>query len=394
MRNLILFDDQPLREKLKPLTLTRPIASFRIGIDTIAEKWEAMLGLKSSVLTDEYLVRKFPCHYTNHNIYVNGSIIPDQNLVEIIGSLNTNEALYDGENLIAICTNTQLAYPIVVDFSIIKKIVIATSSIAIRQLSDIFIYNGKQLQADFQRITSTISSQKLSDRFTVLYNESNIFFGTNVSVKSAVLDATLGPIFIDDNATIEIGALLQGPCYVGKNSIISLGSKIRSNTTIGPYCKVGGEVSKSVIFGYSNKSHDGFMGCSVVGEWCNWGAGTNNSNLKNDYGMVSMYDYSKKNLEPTNQLFAGCIMGDYGKTAIGTNINTGTVIGVSCNLFQNGFPAKFVPSFTWGGSADASTRYKFVKAIEVIKATMLRRSVPLTDLDIEILNEINQNVDS
>jgi UDP-N-acetylglucosamine diphosphorylase / glucose-1-phosphate thymidylyltransferase / UDP-N-acetylgalactosamine diphosphorylase / glucosamine-1-phosphate N-acetyltransferase / galactosamine-1-phosphate N-acetyltransferase len=266
-----------------------------------------------------------------------------------------------------------------------------SNPVAIRQLYDIFIYNGKQLEADFQRITRGISSQKLNDPFTVLYNEADIFISEGVDIKAAVLDATNGPIFIGKNAKIEIGSLVQGPVYLGENSILSLGSKIRPNTTIGPNCKIGGEVSKSVIFGNSNKSHDGFMGCSVVGEWCNWGAGTNNSNLKNDYGQVSMYNYTNKLMMPTGQLFVGLMMADYCKTAVGTQFNTGTVVGISSNIFQQGFPAKHIPSFTWGGSEHDSVPYKLEKAISVIKATMNRRNQVLTDVEIDIINHIFNN---
>lgn len=391
MKNLILFESPTLREKLWPLTATRPIASFRIGIDTLAEKWEAFLGLKASFLTDNYLSKKFSCKYQSENLYINSAYIVSENLANEIELLKLNEALMDEGELVAIFTNEHFSYPLNLDFSNVNNKLISTSSIAIRQLSDIFIYNGKLLEADFQRITRGLSSQKVEDPFTVLYNEANIFIGKNVSIKAAVLDASSGSIFIDDNAKIEIGSLIQGPIYLGKNSILSLGSKIRPNTTIGPNCKVGGEVSKSVIFGNSNKSHDGFMGYSVIGEWCNWGAGTNNSNLKNDYGLVSMYDHSLKGLSPTGQLFAGIMMGDFCKTAIGTQFNTGTVVGVSSNIFQQGFPTKYIPSFTWGGSAEASEKYRLEKAIEVIKATMNRRNITMSEAEIEILTYIFNN---
>ncbi|MES2794994.1 MAG: putative sugar nucleotidyl transferase [Bacteroidota bacterium] len=388
MRNLIIFDDPIFRQKLLPLAFTRPIGLFRLGIDTLAEKWAFYLSSTPSFLTEKYLSKKFSCQYDSQNLYVNGAYLANENLAHEINTLHINEAIFEGENLVAIYTSDQLSYPIKPDFTKINKKLISFNSIAIRQLSDIFIYNGKQLEADFQRITRGINSQKVNDPFTVLYNESNVFISENVSIKSAILDASTGPIFIDKNAKIEIGALIQGPFYLGENSILSLGAKIRPNTTIGPYCKVGGEVSKSVIFGYSNKSHDGFMGCSVIGEWCNWGAGTNNSNLKNDYGLVSMYDYAQKKLISTGQLFAGTMMGDYSKTAIGTQLNTGTVVGVSANLFQTGFPAKHIPSFTWGGSENESVKYRLDKAIEVIIETMKRRNVTLTENEVEILTEI------
>ncbi len=391
MKNLILFDNPTLRQKLWPLSATRPIAGFRIGIDTLTEKWEAILGLTASFLTENYLSKKFSCQYQSNNLYINSAYISSENLATEIIQLKLNEALIDGEELVAVFTNEHFTYPLNIDHTKINNKLISTSSIAIRQLSDIFIYNGKLLVADFQRITGSVSSTKIEDPFTVLYNEANIFIGKNANIKAAVLDASLGPIFIDENAKIEIGSLIQGPAYLGKNSILSLGSKIRPNTTIGPNCKIGGEVSKSVIFGNSNKSHDGFMGCSVIGEWCNWGAGTNNSNLKNDYGLVSMYDQSINGLASTGQLFAGTMMGDFCKTAIGTQFNTGTVIGVSSNIFQQGFPAKYIPSFTWGGSEEASQIYRLEKAIEVIKATMSRRNITISDAEIEILTYIFNN---
>ncbi len=388
MKNLILFDEPKIRLKLWPLSNTRPIAKFRVGFDTLAEKWEYYLNLKASYLTESKLSKKYTVNYNNLNLYINSSYIANENLAQEILNLKPNEALYLGEKLVALVSEKRFEYPLNLEATEFNKKIISTNSIAIGQLSDIFIYNGKLLEADFQRFTKSITSQKLADPFTVLYNEANIFIGKNVSIKSAVLDASLGPIFIDDNATIEIGALVQGPVYLGKNSILSLGAKIRPNTTIGPFCKVGGEVSKSVIFGYSNKSHDGFMGCSVIGEWCNWGAGTNNSNLKNDYSSVSMYDFSEKKLMPTGQLFVGTIMGDYCKTAIGTQFNTGTVVGVSSNIFQAGFPAKYIPNFTWGGSETESEKYRLEKAMEVIAATMARRNIELSDFEIEILTEI------
>jgi UDP-N-acetylglucosamine diphosphorylase / glucose-1-phosphate thymidylyltransferase / UDP-N-acetylgalactosamine diphosphorylase / glucosamine-1-phosphate N-acetyltransferase / galactosamine-1-phosphate N-acetyltransferase len=391
MHNLIIFDEPNIRKKLLPLTFTRPIGAFRIGMDTLAEKWIDYTSARVSFLTEKYLENKYPTTYSNDNYYINSSYCANDILVKEIEGLGENDALFDNEILIALRSKEQLSYPLSINFSKINKNLTTSNPVAIRQLTDVFIYNGKQLEADFQRLTRGITSQKLNDPFTVLYNDNNIFISEGVSIKASVLDASSGPIFIGKNAKIEIGSLIQGPFYLGDNSILSLGSKIRPNTTIGPFCKVGGEVSKSVIFGYSNKSHDGFMGCSVIGEWCNWGAGTNNSNLKNDYGLVQMYDYSTKKLENTGQLFAGLIMGDYCKTAIGATFNTGTLAGMCCNLFQNGFPPKHIPSFTWGGSEKESSRFRLDKAIEIIAQTMKRRNVEFSKVEIEILTEIFNN---
>jgi UDP-N-acetylglucosamine diphosphorylase / glucose-1-phosphate thymidylyltransferase / UDP-N-acetylgalactosamine diphosphorylase / glucosamine-1-phosphate N-acetyltransferase / galactosamine-1-phosphate N-acetyltransferase len=388
MINLILFDTPASHLALRPISLTRPIALFRIGIDTVAEKWQLPLQCKISYLTENYLAKKYPCHYSSNNFYVKSNSIPSVELLEIVANLGENEAVFYDDELLAYSTNEQLEY----DFDH-KKLkfnnkIILKSLVAIRQLSDIFVYNGKLITADFQRITATISSNTPTDSFTDLYYKSQIFFGQNVSCKAAVLDASNGPIFIDDNAQIDIGALIQGPAYIGKNSIVALGAKIRPNTTVGPFCKVGGEVGMSVLMGYSNKGHDGFMGCAVIGEWCNWGAGTNNSNLKNDFGTVHMHSYTTGGQKDTGQLFAGLVMADYSKTAIGTLFNTGTVVGVCCNVFTSGFTLKHLPSFSWGGGPANTLVYRLPKALEVIEKTMARRNSSLSQADVAILQHI------
>ncbi len=388
MLNLILFDEPSLHLALSPLALTRPIAAFRMGIDTLAQKWEFYLGCQTSFLVAPYLSAKYPCQYQNQNLYINSSLVATESLAQICASLGENEALFEGDKLLSFCSKEALSYGFSPDSLNINKKLIYENTVSISQLSDLFVYNGKQIVTDFQRITSTLNSVAVHDSFTVLYNKEQIFFGQNVSCKAAILDASQGPIFIDDNASLEIGALIQGPAYIGKNSIVALGAKIRPNTSIGPYCKIGGEVGMSIMFGYSNKGHDGFMGCAVIGEWCNWGAATNNSNLKNDFGTVSMYHYGSQSFEDTGELFAGLIMADYSKTAIGTCLNTGTVVGVCCNVMAAGFPERHIPSFTWGGGKNDSQPYRLTKALEVIEKTMARRQQQLTEADSSILTHI------
>lgn len=393
MPQYILFDTPLLRQKLKPLVLARPIASLVVGLGSIANKWEHVLNQKIGFLTEDYLSKKFINNPSLDNIYINGSIVPNELFIAKVNDLKMGESLFNDSTLLATRTSLTLKYKF--DTSIFEKNASNYQSnlIAIRKLSDLIVYNAKLLTTDLQAFIINNTSQVVNDEFTVLYNKSQIYFGQNVNIKSAVLDATNGPIFIDDNATIDIGVLIQGPAYIGKNSTLNLGAKIRPNTNIGPYCKVSGEVSSSIILGYSNKGHDGFMGNSYVAEWCNWGAGTINSNLKNDYNTVKIFDYSTNNLEDTGELFVGLFMADHSKAAIATKFNTGTVVGFNCNIFCDGFPPKHVPSFTWGG-AQPFIPYEFNKAWVVAQNTASRRGISLNNIDKSIFEYIFEHYSS
>jgi UDP-N-acetylglucosamine diphosphorylase / glucose-1-phosphate thymidylyltransferase / UDP-N-acetylgalactosamine diphosphorylase / glucosamine-1-phosphate N-acetyltransferase / galactosamine-1-phosphate N-acetyltransferase len=388
--NLILFDTAHSHKALMPLCLNKPVAALRFGIDTLAQKWENTLNTSVSYLVEPYLAGKYYCQYTALNYYINSSYVCSEQLAQVIAKLADNEAVFDGSVLLAYCSTQALKYGFEQEKLIINNKIIFENAVSIRQLSDLLVYNGKQLSSDFQRLTRGVSSEKVTDPFTVLYNIENIHIAKNVNIKAAVLDASNGPIFIDENATIEIGALIQGPTYIGKNSIVALGAKIRPNNSIGPYSKVGGEIGMSIIQGYSNKGHDGFMGCTYIGEWCNWGAATNNSNLKNNFGTVTLYNYATKQQADTDELFVGTIMADYSKTAIGTLLNTGTVVGLCCNVMAQGFPERHIPSFTWGGAVGSPT-YLLPKALEVIEKTMARRQCRLEQPEIDILQHIFDN---
>lgn len=390
MAKYILFDEAQLHPALRPMSSTRAIADFRLGVDTIHQKWSFFLENTPTILTELYLQDSYQEVEPSPAIYINSSVLPDTDLVQKILELKPNTALYQNQILIAYHATSPQVYGFEVKIN--PQIVHQYDQpiVSIRQLTDLLVYNGKQLTADFQRLTRTLTTELCNDAFTVMYNKEQIHIGHNVSIKAAILDATHGPIFIDDFAQIEIGALIQGPTYIGKNSIISLGAKIRPNTTIGPSCKIGGEVSKSVIFGYSNKSHDGFMGGSVIGHWCNWGAATNNSNLKNNYTQVSLFNIASKQMVETDQLFVGTIMGDYCKTAIGTLLNTGTVIGVACNLMAHHFLPKYVPSLSWF-VGDTYVDYNIEKAIAVIEKTVERRGQKLSQQQKDVLRHISIN---
>lgn len=377
--NYILFDDNLLRAQLMPFTFTRPIADIRIGIDTIREKWESYLGAKVSVLTEEYLSEKFPLISQKDNILINASLIPNEELIEVVKNLKANTVLSFEDSI--------LAYRVGGDGIEISEDMYEEEYEGVfemvEKIWDIFLLNGEQIRKDFSRLIRGNKTESLNISNKVLGGE-NIFVGKNTKISNAILNAEKGPIYIGDNVEIMDGAMLRGPLAICDNSIIKMGAKIYGDTTIGVHCKIGGEVSNTVIFGYSNKGHDGFLGNSVVGEWCNLGADTNNSNLKNDYSEVKIWSYAQDTFISTGEMFCGLFMGDHSKAAINTMFNTGTVVGIGANIFGSGFPRQFIASFTWGGTKT----YDIKKAIDTAKRVYARRDMELTQVDIDILEII------
>lgn len=389
--NIILFDQANFRNQLKPITLTRPIGKIRIGILTIDQKWKKYLNANVSFLTEEYLEKKFPANYSNNNIYINASYLPNLDLVKAISDLNENETLIYKDSHIAFCSSEISKFE-QFNFTNYTKIEYQGADItAIEELPHLFLNNGQQIQSDFNLLTANRNSNKIEDRFTAFYNEDNIFIEDGVNIKSAILNAENGPIYIGKNAIIQEGSLVIGPVAIGENSMVAFGAKIRPNTTLGPVSRVGGEVGNTIFQGYSNKAHDGFLGNSYIGEWCNLGANTNNSNLKNDYKTVKLYNYNIEDYYDTKETFCGTFMGDFSKAGISTMFNTGTSVGVSSNVFGSGFQEKNIKSFAWGGKSEGYENYRFEKAIDVINATMARRDKKLTEVEIEILNYISTN---
>jgi len=386
--NLILFDTPEYRDFLKPLTLTRPVAGLRCGVLTLTEKWEQRLNSPASFLTEEYLKEKFPARYTADNLYVNASCLPDAALVCAVQALNTGESIYAGNDLIALRTADHLDY----GFEPAKKGRAYEEPVSfVRELPHLFLNNGPQIEVDYALLSANRPSEKITDPHTAIYREDRVFTGSNVQVRAAIINAEAGPVYIDDDAIIQEGAIIIGPVAIGRNAMVAFGAKIRSNTTIGPFCRVGGEVGNSVFHAYSNKAHDGFLGNSYIGEWCNLGANTNNSNLKNNYKSVSLYSYALNGFYDTGEIFCGTFLGDYTKAGISTMFNTGTVAGVCSNIYGSGFQEKFIPGFTWGGKAEGYQPYRFDKAVEVIGATMSRRSQSLDGKDLNILKYIADN---
>lgn len=380
--NYILFDG-PSRNKLLPFTYTRPVADIRVGILTIREKWEKYLGNTTSTVTEDYLTEKFPMVELEENVMINASYLPNAELVELIKSLREKQAIFKGEDVIAFHTQAEQE---AVNFDEYEAIEFEREILCIENTWDIFSKNGEAISQDFELLTNGRQSQPIPKSVNVIHAE-NIFIEEGAKLEFVTLNASSGPIYIGQNAEIMEGSIIRGPFALCEYGIVKLGAKIYGPTTVGPHSRVGGEVNNSVLFGYSNKGHDGFLGNSVLGEWCNLGADTNNSNLKNNYAEVRLWDYETEGFARTGLQFCGLMMGDHSKCGINTMFNTGTVVGVSANIFGSGFPRNFVPSFSWGGNSGFTT-YLTKKAFEVAKVVMSRRNVEFTQQDAKILEHI------
>ncbi|MFN4234856.1 MAG: GlmU family protein [Bacteroidia bacterium] len=385
--NYILFDDLS-RNNLLPLTFSRPVASIRIGILTISEKWEKYLKLKPSYLTQDYLSLRYKLISGANNVLINGCICPNDVLLEKIHSLKEHEMLVKGEMIIAFNASESKVHKIATKGMLLnedeeikdyRKIEFEGEILSVRNLWDIFSKNGQAIADDFSLLVKGKISQPISSTNQVIAPQ-NIFLEEGAKVECSILNAKDAFIYIGKDAEIMEGSIVRGSLALCEHAQLKLGAKIYGPTTIGPYSKVGGEVNNSVIFGYSNKAHDGFLGNAVLGEWCNIGADSNNSNLKNDYSEVKIWDYSKKAFKATGLQFCGLIMADHSKCGINTMFNTGTVVGFSSNIFGSGFPRNFIPSFSWGGAAGFTT-YKVEKAIEVAKLVMARRNITFDDAE-------------
>ncbi len=384
--NYILFDDST-RKNLLPLTFTRPVAEIRIGILTIREKWEKMLNANTSTKTEDYLSEKYPTEFAidTDNVWINGSFCPNAKLVEEIKTLKPNQALLSLNVVVSANTgnNKSFGEDILSDFT---KFESHAQAVKVNNPWDIFSKNGEELSSDFTLLTAGRKSLALSATNQIIGVE-NIFVEEGAKVECAILNASTGPIYIGKDAEIMEGSIVRGPFALCEHSALKLGAKIYGPTTVGPHSRVGGEVNNSVIFGYSNKGHDGFLGNSVLGEWCNIGADSNNSNLKNNYAEVKLWNYEKERFVNTGLTFCGLIMGDHSKCGINTMFNTGTVVGVNANIFGSGFPRNFVPSFSWGGAAGFTT-YKLKDAFEVAARVFERRAKVFDEVEQRILTHV------
>lgn len=380
--NYILFDG-PVRNHFLPLTFTRPVAELRIGILTIREKWEKYLGYTTTTLTEEYLSEKYPMVEMEQNIMINAAFLPNPVLAELVQELQPNQAIFKGEDVVAFYTeDTQEE----VDFDAYEIIDYAEDCIKVEYVWDLFAKNDQAIRDDFELLTEGRRSQQIPQGVQVIAPE-HIFIEEGAKVHFSILNASTGPIYIGKNAEIMEGCMIRGPFALCDEAQLKMGAKVYGATTLGPHCRGGGEISNSVMLGYSNKGHDGFLGNSVLGEWCNLGADTNNSNLKNNYEEVKLWNYETHSFKKTGLQFCGLIMGDHSKCGINTMFNTGTVVGVSANIFGSGFPRNFVPSFSWGG-ASGFTTYLPKKAFETCKIVMQRRKIDFTQEDAAILEHV------
>jgi UDP-N-acetylglucosamine diphosphorylase/glucosamine-1-phosphate N-acetyltransferase len=380
--NYILFDG-PARNALLPFTFTRPVADILIGILTIRQKWEAHLGSTTTTLTEDYLTDKFPMVEMEQNVMINASFLPNTTLVDMIQNLDSNQAIFKGDEVIAFYTNEEQEE---VDFDTYEILEYTDDCLTVEHTWDIFAKNDAALRADFAFLTQDRKSQPIPKSVNVMAPE-NVFIEEGASLEFVTLNATTGPIYIGKNSEIMEGSVIRGPFALCEGAGVKLATKVYGATTVGPYSKIGGEVNNSVLFAYSNKGHDGFLGNSVLGEWCNIGADSNNSNLKNNYEEVKLWSYETEGFAKTGLQFCGLMMGDHSKCGINTMFNTGTVVGVSANIFGSGFPRNFVPSFSWGGAAGFTT-YVTSKAFATAKLVMSRRNVEFDQKEQAILEHV------
>lgn len=380
--NYILFDGT-VRNALLPFTFTRPVADIRIGILTIREKWEKYLGSTTTTLTEEYLSEKFPMVEMAQNVMINAAFCPNEVLAELVMNLESNQAIFRNDDVIAFYTDETQEE---VNFDEYDVIHYDEACLTVENSWDIFAKNDMAIREDFELITENRNSQPIP-RSVNCINPENIFIEEGAKLEYVTLNASTGPIYIGKNSEIMEGSVIRGPFALCEFAQVKLATKVYGATTVGPHSRIGGEVNNSVLFAYSNKGHDGFLGNSVLGEWCNIGADSNNSNLKNNYEEVKLWDYEQEGFIKTGLQFCGLMMGDHSKCGINTMFNTGTLVGVSANIFGSGFPRNFVPSFSWGGAAGFTT-YITKKAFETARIVMARRNVEFDEKEAAILEYI------
>ncbi len=384
----IAFFDDPIEYlNFCPLTYTRPISELRLGILKISEKWSYHLGPVKGYFTADHLQEKFPEPDTGtFHIYIRSTLVPDGDLIQAISSLKPGSGLIQDDKLLAAhCKGDPIN-------SVSKEITYINPCTILERSWDLVGLVGQEIERDLESLDRTTLNRKVNDPHTIVYGD-NLYVGQDVDIKASIINTEKGPVFLDSNSKVSEGSIIQGPFYLGKNSELNLGAKIRGNVAIGPMSKVGGEVSKSIIQGHSNKAHDGYLGNSFIGEWCNLGADTNTSNMKNNYSTVQVFDYATKGFVNSGIQFCGLTMGDHSKCSINTMFNTGTVVGVSSSIFGGGFPEKHIPSFSWGGQKGNITTYDLEKALKTAEIVMSRRNIELTSIDMTILKKVYAQTD-
>lgn len=388
--NLVFFDDQEIVTNLRPFTFTRPVSDIRMGILTIRGKWHRHLRVKeSSNYTEPHLEGKYPLRIKGENLCINSCVLPDAEIVDVIKKLEVDQMLFkEGEWIAGIFTDQLKADFDECNMKPFEVIEYKGNVNRLVNTWDIFSMCGKEIEKDFNHLASTQDFDEDLEGVHIVGNPNLIYMEPNAIVRpGTILNTTGGPIYLGEDSEIMEGCMVRGPFFLGKHSQLKMGAKIYGPSSFGPHCKVGGEVNNSVFFGYSSKAHDGFLGNSVLGEWCNLGADTNNSNLKNTYAEVKLWHYGKKSFVKTGLQFCGLIMGDHSKCGINTMFNTGTVVGVSANIFGDGFPRNYIPSFSWGGAA-GFTPYKLNDAIATAKLVYERRNMVFDEEEQDIFKHL------
>lgn len=382
---VILFDDSRIAD-LHPFTLTRAAGELKTGILTHREKWDLWLGEKTFIQTRSYLSALYPQPAASATLYINGALLPDETAVAKARSLKPGEKLVSNNRLLMACSSAKLGDDIeqdVVDFIELPY----DGNVSLVQYAwNIFTWNDKEIKSDFALVTKGRKSAPLSATNQVV-NAADIFLEEGAVVEFSIINAATGPVYIGKQAEVMEGCIIRGPFALGEQAVLKMGTRIYGATTIGKGCKAGGEISNSVMYANSNKAHDGFLGNSVVGEWCNLGADTNNSNLKNNYGEVSVWNYASQQYIKTGLQFCGLLMGDHSKCGINTMFNTGTTVGVFANIFGAGFPGKYIPSFTWGGTGESEV-FLLDKALELVARVMDRRGKKMDDAEKKVLEHL------
>jgi UDP-N-acetylglucosamine diphosphorylase/glucosamine-1-phosphate N-acetyltransferase len=389
MNNIILFDDEKWKDLL-PVCMTRPIAECRIGILKISEKWSGYLHGDVSYITKDYLAEKYPINISHDNLVINARWLPNDRLISLIKKLKQNDALLHEDVLVAARMDDKQFEKLIANEEIDELKGLDISKLddgfsVLKRPHDIFMLNGAEIQNDF-RLLKLSKTEDISPDVKITGSHP-VYIDETAQLEPCFINANEGPVFIGKHVKVMQGAMLRGPLSLSEYCVVKMGAKIYKDCSFGPNCKVGGELSNVVMQSYSNKAHDGYLGNAVIGEWCNLGADTNNSNLKNNYAEVKLWNYTTKRFEKTGSQFCGLIMGDHSKTGINVMLNTGTVIGTCTNIFGSGFPRNYIPSYSWGG-AHGYTVYRFEKAMETAEKVMKRRSVNLTVEDRKILEHI------
>ena len=391
-RNIILFDLPAVRENLLPLSYTRPIADFLVGITTLRKKWESFLAGEFSYSTVGYLSEKYPMKAAEENLFIASNIIATEQLARRLVSLEPGEVLM---------ADTMAGQRVLVGFkgganrldevihSMPAGIVYEERVDAINYVYDIFLLNGRQIEADFDVLTAGREGQSIPRSNTVIGDPERIYIESGAIVEGVVLNASHGPIYVGRHVEIMEGSCLRGPIALGEHSTVNMGTRIYPGTSLGPWCKVGGELNNVVIFGFTNKAHDGFLGNAVIGEWCNLGAGCVASNLKNDYTEIKLWNYPSHRFLRTGLQFCGLIMADHSKAGINTMFNTATVVGVGVNIHGSGFPRNFIASFSEGGPS-GFTDLPMEKFFDIAKRMMARRGRSLSEADNRIFHAIRE----